>query len=94
MKRDWMKSLLDLDISLENPIQVCSVSQKELQCLNANIYRDTRNAYITTGIISGICCDLDMFICDLLAFGHPNYAAGADTEFIQGTYVSLAGSVK
>jgi hypothetical protein len=73
VKRNQSKLMLGFKISLENPLdalqgrpnlkfQACSVSQKELQCMNAYCHGVARNVCTTTGITSGTCCDMSGFL--------------------------------
>lgn len=75
-----MKLIPGLNIPLENPLdalqrrlgfkvsdfsfKVCSISEKELQCMNMITILRCKDACVTTGTILGIYCDLDGFICD------------------------------
>jgi hypothetical protein len=43
-------------------------------------YVDGKDACITARVISGICCDLSRFVCDLLPFGLLDCAAGPVTS--------------
>lgn len=77
-----MKLVLGLNIPLENPLdtlqrrlgfgvsdfnfKVCSIPEKELQCMNMITLLRYKDACVTPGTILGIYCDLGGFVCDLL----------------------------
>jgi hypothetical protein len=77
-----MKLVRGLNISVENPLdalqrrpgfrvsdfsfKVCSVSEKELQCMKMITLLRCKDAYVTTGSILAIYCALVGFVCDLL----------------------------
>lgn len=79
----------DQDLKLEISSfssKVCSISKRKLQEQMPIFYGGTGNAYVSTGTITSICCDLD-----LLVYWHDQCAVTLNTQYemMQVACVSL-----